>query len=1051
MSDIKLDKNYSPAKYEKEVSNSWVKAELFSAPVEGKEAGSFSVVIPPPNVTAPLHLGHALNNTLQDTVVRYHRLKGFSTLWMAGTDHAGISTQSVVEKRLLRQGIRRQDLGREAFVEKTQEWKDEYEQVITDQLHAMGASCDWQRMRFTMDEICSNAVRHAFYELFKDGLIYRGKRLVNWDPATQTALSDDEVEMQEVDGYMYYLRYPLSDGSGSVTVATTRPETMFGDTAVAVNPNDPRAGELVGKTVVLPIVGRVIPIVADDYVVMSDPESSDAKAQYATGFLKVTPAHDINDAEIGLRHNLEAINIFAADASISAAHGWSDVSAEAEAFLGLSREQAREAVVEWLKANGYLDGKKPYSHSVGHSYRSHVAIEPWLSDQWFVAVTDDRLKGEAIRSQDPSQVSEPTGSTDKKGDGDLKFYPSRYAKTFRAWHDNIRDWCISRQLWWGHQIPVWMKRESLSDSVYSSLLSETEIDSPIVLNSEWSTMGAVHVVRKSDAENVEEAICIPSQVTLDGLEDISGKLSEADLTSKVESAGYVRDEDVLDTWFSSALWPMSTMGWPQPNSYPETQGLFDLYNPTSVLMTAREIITLWVSRMTMFSRYFLNGQLPFKDVFIHAMIQDNHGQKMSKSLGNGVDPRDIIFSHGADAMRYALVDITTDTQDVKMPVDLVCPHSGETFTPEYITTSDGYVVAAPEQVSPADPDKKMVTLYGEISGIVEPSDEKPLARNSSSKFDAGRNFVNKLWNASRFVLSKLETTSDLDIEVDLENDGLFIDRWIMSRLQQTVESLEKAMESYQFSVITQLLYDFIWRDLCDVYLEAVKPTLESNPKQKVILSTVFDSVLRILHPVCPFVTEVLWEPIQSLQKGSVVGVDLSKSEFVANSSWPKFTKTFVNSSDSELFTRLEQFVTSVRNVRAENNVKPSQKVNVHVTPDVKDLLDKVDGVLDSLVPVSSVEILNSDAPDDAVAFIFEGDQAFISNMMSAGDVESEKKRLEKQISEVRSKIDNLEKRLSNENYINKAKPELVEDSRSQLQVSLQDLEALENRYTSLVD
>ena len=455
-----LPKAYVPADAEAEITRRWEDAGAFHATPVADDAETYSIVIPPPNVTAPLHLGHALNNTLQDVLIRYHRMTGAETLWMPGTDHAGIATQTVVEKRLLADGIKRLEMGRHAFVARAQEWKDEYERVILDQLAAMGASTDNERTRFTMDEMCATAVRHAFFQLFEDGLIYRGKRLVNWDPETRTALADDEVEMQEVEGHMWYLQYPLTDGSGHVTVATTRPETMLGDTAVAVNPDDPRAADLEGKTVTLPIVGREIPIVTDDYVVMADPESSDAKAQYASGFLKVTPAHDTNDWEIGLRHDLPVVNVMGPDGSISDQYGWEDVSDEARAFVGMSREDARTAIVDWFRDHGLLEHIRDYTHSVGHSYRSHVPIEPWLSDQWYVAVTDDRLRGAAIRAQVADQVPDMpdgvNGRTDALGDGGMRFYPERYARTYLAWHENIRDWCISRQLWWGHQIPVWL-------------------------------------------------------------------------------------------------------------------------------------------------------------------------------------------------------------------------------------------------------------------------------------------------------------------------------------------------------------------------------------------------------------------------------------------------------------------------------------------------------------------------------------------------------------------------------------------------------------------
>ncbi|MHC4107303.1 MAG: valine--tRNA ligase, partial [Planctomycetota bacterium] len=700
MLTAELPKSYSPAEAEAEVRHWWDAAGVFHADPNG--AGEpYCILIPPPNVTAPLHLGHALNNTLQDVLIRYHRMRGFNTLWMPGTDHAGIATQTVVEKRLLQQGRSRSDFSREAFLAKVQAWKDEYEATITEQLKALGCSCDWERQRFTMDDICARAVREAFFRLFKAGLIYRGKRLVNWDPATGTALADDEVEMREVEGRMWYMRYPLEErheGTEArrhegdidyVTVATTRPETMLGDTAVAVNPKDPRAAKLVGRSVRLPIVNRVVPIIADDYVVMpGDPDNP--MAEYATGFLKVTPAHDPNDWEIGLRHEdaipYGPINVLAPDATISRDHGWpaeefeTGQAAAADALLGLSREKARDWVVEWFDQNGLLEEVRPYHHAVGHSYRSHVPIEPYLSDQWYVKVTDDRMVGEAQRAlnreqfdgKPPKREASPA-KTD--GDGELTFFPARYAKTYQAWHAGLRDWCISRQLWWGHRMPVWYHESAL----------ETQ-DAPRP-NS--------HTPRPAQLQALPEGVAQREygSVNYVCIKDPEGE--HEDFVKQLEAAGYVRDPDVLDTWFSSGLWPISTMGWPRPQDSPETAGLLEIFNPSTVLVTARDIITLWVSRMVMFNRHLRDGKLPFRHAYINPVLQDGHGQMMSKSLGNGVDPRDIIHSHGADALRFVLCQIATSTQDIRMPVDMVCPHCSHGFHPQEATSPAGYRVAAP--------------------------------------------------------------------------------------------------------------------------------------------------------------------------------------------------------------------------------------------------------------------------------------------------------------------------------------------------------------------
>ncbi len=1057
-----LPKAYVPADVESIVRDRWLSGNVgaaLSQPPSGED--TYSVVIPPPNVTAALHLGHALNNTLQDVLIRYHRMSGDHTLWMPGTDHAGIATQTVVEKRLLAEGTRRVDMGREAFIAKTQEWKDEYEAIILDQLQSMGASCDWARNRFTMDEMCATAVRHAFYQFFADGLIYRGKRLVNWDPATQTALSDDEVEMEDVDGYMYYLKYPLTDGSGTVTVATTRPETMLGDTAVAVNPADPRAEELRGKSIDLPIVDRVIPIVEDDYVVMADPESSDAKAQYASGFLKVTPAHDTNDWDIGQRHDLPVINILGPDGAVSASHGWLDVSDEARQFVGQSREDARQGIVDWFEANGLLEGKRAYTHSVGHSYRSHVPIEPWLSDQWFVAVTDDRLRGSALRAQNAEQApplpDDVAPRTDADGDGGMTFYPDRYARTYHSWHDNIRDWCISRQLWWGHQIPVWLRTVSYEDASpeTKAALDGAEVDQPAAVESRWTAAGAAHSARRVTEDEIEDAICVPPPSTLSRVANNSEFADENELTAALEEAGFTRDPDVLDTWFSSGLWPMSTMGWPWPEDYPETVGLLDSYNPTSVLMTAREIITLWVSRMTMFNRYFMDGRLAFDEVFIHAMIQDGHGQKMSKSLGNGLDPRDIIHSHGADALRFTLVQMTTDTQDVRMPVDMICPYTDQSFTPEFITNKAGYVVAAPIQESPFEKGKQMASAYGVAVGEITPSDDLPLARNISPKFDQGRNFANKVWNVVRFALGRIESdganAESLTVDLSAEaGEVSFADRWIIARLAETLDTIDGALSNYQFNVYADTLYDFIWRDVSDRYLEAIKPTVDDNRSQQVVLGAVLDAALRLLHPVAPFVTEALWPQVRAARIGQIKGVALPDSDLMAESRWPEVAAGVVDRSAVDMASRADHLISAIRGVRAERNVKPRQMVTLHCPAPVLELIGATDGMIESLAGVESVVGFDDgERPTGASPIAFEGSEILVSGLVEAMDLDAEKARLNKVIEAKGKQIAGFEGRLSNPGYVNNAKPELVEETRQLLEAAKGDRTAAEAALAAL--
>ena len=1046
-----LAKVYVPADAEKLVSEKWADSGAFHAePTSDTTMPSYSVVIPPPNVTAALHLGHALNNTLQDVLVRYHRMRGFNTMWMPGTDHAGIATQTVVEKRLLQQGTKRLEMGREAFIEKTQEWKDEYEATILGQLSEMGASCDYDRVRFTMDDMCANAVRHAFYVMFKEGLIYRGKRLVNWDPATGTALADDEVEMEDVAGHMWYLRYPLEDGSGHVTVATTRPETMLGDTAVAINPNDPRAADLRGKNVVLPIVGRVIPIIEDDYVVLPDPDSSDAKAQLSSGSLKVTPAHDLNDWDIGLRHDLEIINVMAADASISDQYGWDDASTEAQAFIGLERYEAREAIVAWFNENDLLEKVVDYNHSVGHSYRSHVPIEPWLSDQWYVAASDDRLAGSALRAQHPDQATtrapeHQPGST--TGDGELRFVPDRYARTFQQWHEGIRDWCISRQLWWGHQIPVWNSTVVDTSGRHPSqavadALALVEPGTAVSVESRWSDAGAVHVARRVTDTEFVESVCVPNDSTLRRLDRADAAMDETALVAALEADGFERDPDVLDTWFSSALWPMSTMGWPYPEDFPETTAnssdLLQTFNPTSLLSTAREIITLWVSRMVMMNRYFLDGQLPYTDVFIHAMVQDGHGQKMSKSLGNGVDPRDIIYSHGADAMRFTLVQMTTDTQDVRMPVDMVCPHSGEAFTPEFITTKAGHQVAAPNQVSPSDPAKQMVSAYGIAAGVAEASDSAPLARNTSAKFDGGRNFSNKVWNAVRFAVSRLDSAKGSADTVEPER---FVDKWILAKLQETVVALESAVENYQFNVYADTLYDFIWHDVCDRYLEAIKPTIDDDGAQQAVLAAVLDASLRLMHPVCPFITETLWPHVSKARCGEIAGLELPAAELLATAAWPIADAAMANDAVVADFDRAYRLTTEIRTLRAQQNVKPKQRITLHAPGPVLELISATAGLVETLSGVGEVADSAGDVPPVSSPVAFEGSQVFLSGLTDEVNLDDERARLEGVIEQKNKQIGGFKGKLSNDGYVNGAPAHLVQETRDMLAAAEADLAA----------
>ncbi len=1018
--DAGLPPAYNPADHENRIRSLWDASGVFHADpnhvlVDGKPP--YSILIPPPNVTGALHLGHALNNTLQDILVRMHRMQGFESLWMPGTDHAGIATQTVVDKRLQAEGEpslkdykKREAAGepaREAFIEKVQLWKDEYEDRITNQLKLMGCSCDWERQRFTMDEFCARAVREAFFLLFKAGLIYRGKRLVNWDPVTQTALADDEVEMKEVEGKFYYLRYPLCDEKGApmtaalpdgeadhVTVATTRPETYLGDTAVAVNPTDPRAKALKGKFVKLPLVGRVIPIVEDDYVVLPDPEGDDPKAKYATGFLKVTPAHDENDYQLGLRHDLPVINVMAPDASISDQDGWSDVG-DAGMFLGMSREEARKTVVAEFESRGLLaEIRAPYFHSVGHSYRSHAAIEPYLSDQWYVKVTDDRLAGSAqravVKEQQSKQRPQEPGASGQASDSDftMTFHPSRYAKTFEAWHENIRDWCISRQLWWGHRISVWSRSTPLLETV-----SQDAFESIVAQLMNWVQDGRLSIQYRGEVVEL-------MQFERDDDELAAGFFCVRDpdgedqhIAAFLEEHGWRRDPDVLDTWFSSALWPLSTMGWPDPAQAPQFNGMLDAFKPTSVICTARDIITLWVSRMTMFNRFFADGQIPFRDVYIHPVIQDGDGKRMSKSAGNGVDPLDIIHTHGADAMRFTLCQLASQTQDVRMPVER----------------------------------------------------DEATGKNTSPKFDLGKRFCNKLWNASRFTLMMLhESEAAGDPTHRPSADELtFIDRWMLSRIAFAERRIAAAIETYEFNVYADVMYDLLWNEFCDWYLEAVKPTVKQSPAQQSVLRGALDCILRLLHPIAPFVTESIFEALRaSPQRGWPQGVEIREDDaLLCASAWPHIDESCRNSDVESEFAELQELIRTIRDVRSQQNTPPKKRIVMHTNDATMQRIQDAQGIVETLAGLESV---TTDAPDGpSTAFTFAATEHRLSGMADAADSGAERERLSRALAELDGSIAALEKRLSNPGYVDKAPAKLVQETRDQLAAKQAERDATE--------
>ncbi len=903
-----LSKVYEPKEIERLADEIWQRGNYFhteppalscESKSGGRKAPAYTIVIPPPNVTGALHLGHAIDNTLQDVLIRFKRMQGFNTLWLPGTDHAGIATQSVVEKNLKAEtGKTRHDVGREKLVELIWDWKKQYGNRILEQLKRMGASCDWQRTRFTLDEICARAVRHTFVNLFKKGLIYRGKRLVNWDSVLQTAVADDEVVHKTVQGNFWYIHYPLIDGTGSVTVATTRPETMLGDTAVAVNPKDKRAKALVGKKVHLPLTGRQIPIIADDYVKLGE----------GTGFLKVTPAHDPNDYEIGLRHKLEMINILTPDGKINENGG---------KYAGLDRYEARKAVVEDLKAQGLLEKVEPREHEVGHSDRSGDIIEPYLSDQWFVRV--EPLAKRAIKAVES---------------GKIKFNPERFAKTYLDWLYGIHDWCISRQLWWGHRIPIWY--------------------------------------------------CQKCGHTNTGIEDPSE-------CEKCKSKDLQQDPDVLDTWFSSALWPHSTLGWPE-----ETSEL-KFYYPTNTLVTARDIITLWVSRMVMMGLENMN-EVPFTDVFIHPTILDGNGERMSKSKGNGIDPIDIIETYGADAMRFSLCQMTTESQDIKLPV---------------IQDNQG--------------------------------------RNISDKFDIGRNFCNKLWNASRFAMMNLD---GVDFDAFDAKKMTITDKWILSRLSQTVKEVTAMLDEFKISEPLMAIYRFFWNDLCDWYLEWIKPRIKNSQQKSMpqnVLAFVLDYTLRLLHPFVPFITEGIFQKLNEIapKRGLKGLIELDRADALVIAQWPMVSDDFIKPEIEDKIATVQEVVRAIREIRNKYTVPPGKKLTA--LANAPDKLSKIlngngDLICDRAGLDKFIASPKEVKPENAAATVVEQIQVFVEGLI---DTEAERKRLEKQREEILAGVKSNEAKLGNENFVKRAKPEVVEQTKQRLAELKKQLEAVEKNLREL--
>lgn len=900
---MEMETRYNPKTVEARWHDEWNKNNDFAPSGKGEP---FSVVIPPPNVTGALHLGHALNDTLQDILVRYRRKTGRDTLWIPGTDHAGIATQAVVEKRLFQDEHKtRHDIGREALVERIWKWKDEYEARITKQLKSLGVSCDWSRQRFTLDPVCAKAVRYAFFNLFKKGLIYRGKRLVNWDTKLQTAVADDEIYYETVKGHFWTFKYPLADGSGYIPVSTTRPETIMGDTALAVHPNDERYKKFIGKTLKVPFVNREIPVIADALLV---------DMEFGTGSVKVTPAHDPNDYATGLRHKLPMINIMNDDGSLNENAG---------EFKGLKGQAARDAVVKGLEDLGLLIKVEDHEMQVGHSDRSKTVIEPYLSDQWFVKM--DVLAENAMNAVTS---------------GKIRIIPERYSHKYLDWLAEKRDWCISRQLWWGHRIPIWHTDASESD-----------------LQAAFKNREDIYFYK---AENGGYLVCSREE-----------NLSEDAIPGhKLE-----QEADVLDTWFSSGLWPHSTMGWPD-----KTETL-KRYYPTSVLVTSRDIITLWVARMVLFSQENM-GEVPFRTVYIHPKILDGNGQTMSKSKGNGVDPMDIEEKYGTDALRFVMASLCTDNQDVRLPVK-----------------------------KEKQPDGREI--------------------NTSEKFEIGRNFSNKLWNACRFLFPHLEQAGALSKDLLPMDASLFKveDFWILSRLNSTIKDATRMLEEFHFAELAGFLYRFVWDDVCSSYLEIKKSVinrevLDAEKKNAMaILSHVLRGVIDLLHPVMPFITEELNATL------------FPGSERVIHSAWPKADESLINLDIEKSFDRAFAVVEGVRGVRGRYKVSPATKLGAVLSVDDAESEKSVGeckAIITELGGLGTLDIaVKAAKPKFSASAVIPGGELYIP-LEGILDPAAEIARLEKEIEKAKSFAASIEKKLSNEKFVNGAPKQVVDAERQKL-------------------
>ncbi|CAI4160395.1 valine--tRNA ligase [Alteromonas macleodii] len=921
-----MDKTFEPQSIEQQCYKSWEEAGLFKASGSGDP---YCILLPPPNVTGSLHMGHGFQQTIMDALTRYHRMKGDNTLWQVGTDHAGIATQMVVERQLNAQGKTRHDLGREDFIKKVWEWKEHSGGTITGQMRRLGTSPDWSREVFTMDEDLSKAVTEVFVKLHEEGLIYRGKRLVNWDPVLHTAVSDLEVLNEEEDGHMWHMRYPLADGSGELVVATTRPETMLGDTAVAVHPDDERYQGFIGKEIKLPITGRLIPVIADDYV----------DQEFGTGCVKITPAHDFNDYDMGKRHNLPMINILTDDAKIN--------DDAPEAYRGLDRFDARKQIVADLDAQGALVKIEPHKLKVPRGDRTGAVIEPYLTDQWYVAV--ESLAKPAIEAVES---------------GEIRFVPENWNKTYYQWMHNIQDWCISRQLWWGHRIPAW-----------------------------YDENGNVFVGRTE--EEVREKHGLGSDVTLS------------------------QDDDVLDTWFSSALWPFATMGWPE-----ETPDL-ETFVPSSVLVTGFDIIFFWVARMIMMTKKF-TGKIPFKDIYITGLIRDENGDKMSKSKGNVLDPIDLIDGIDIESL------VTKRTAGMMQPqlAEKIAKRTRKQF---------------PDGIQAYGTDALRFTFAAMASTSRD-------INFDMARVEGYRNFCNKIWNASRFVLMNTE-------EHDTGRDGgemvlSMADRWIWAKFQQTLVEFEKALEDYRFDIAAQTVYEFTWNQFCDWYLELTKPVLNNDASTEAekrgtrhTLINVLESLLRLLHPLMPFITDTIWQ--------RVVPLSALKVEEGASIMVQAFPEVDAAKQDDKVLADIEwvkKFIVGIRNIRGEMDISPNKPLNAllkNVSDEDARRLDAAKAFLDKLSKLETVTILKDgeEAPASATALV--GEMEILIPMAGLIDKDAELARITKAMEKIEKDVSRTRGKLGNEKFVSNAPEAVIEKERAKLEEGEKALAKLKEQFETI--